>query len=455
MRAIATTLLIAMWLVIPARAEEDPLAEIRRDARGIVETAEVDAEFDRAELRGNYVKALDRLENQLTEKGDLDLIIHIREEKKAVKDSGGTTSHEDEPLVELREKYEGALDSIDSRVDEARERAVELVKKRVRGVESELTRAGRVEEALELRKNARSVLLEISGGSAEVPFREDPRLTGSKGTSKLPPIKVPGDRPPKRDAPFDIEGRWLESLTVPLDRQRLREVVIIGDRAEKAWPVVVLSEGSTWVGSDQGRVELSAGKFIAERCHFEDLPLEADLACEYYFTECFFEDCLFRKGGVWYGSQQAGKFYFNRCLVTGSFAGALNVIDEGVRAEMTVFEDIEFPSMRYREKQPADYLSNPWLTLVNCRFVDCRIPASFLTLTRDCVFEDCTFEDDAEVPENEAEVVKPFEVVIYTKDCTSRIDDLPEKITLTERPAEDIAGAGIPTLGELERELDR
>jgi len=442
-----TPLLVALAL----SAAGDPIADIRKAAQTVVENADTTATFKKQELAKKYATALDALEKKLTGAGDLDGVLHVREERAEVLKTGNTTAHADKALVELRDKYRKSIDGIDAGITEAKGKAVEAIRKSLRDQESALTKSGKVDEALALRKQGEQLLLEFGGG-AEVGFQEDPRTTQKSEVKGLEPVTLPAEKPAVKDNPFANKDRWLESLTVPAAKQKIRQGIVIGDRAKKAWPVVAVTPGSHWDGGDSGYVEVSAGNFVTEKSRYQDVRFYTDLACHAYFTRCLLEDCRFDKGGVWYGSEQAGKFYFKESVVRGGTfsAKSINVVDHGFRAENTVFEDVEMPHMLFRKKQPADYLNHKWLRFVNCRFTGCTVPVTFLYLTRDCVFEKCTFVDSPPSAKPDEEVVsKPFEIVIYTTACKSKDLTLPDKFKLVDRPASSLQGASIPTADEL------
>lgn len=439
-------------LLLPAAAQA-PADAIRKAAREEIEAATTQADFKKQELTRKYAAALESLEKKLTTAGDLDGVLHVREERTEVQKSGKTTAHQDKPLVELRGKYTASLQGIDAAMATARGKAVDQLRASIRTQEAALTKAGKVEEAVALRKEGERMLLEFGGNAAagEVAFEEDPRFEEKAQLKDLPPIKIPEGKPELQDKPFANKDRWLTSLTVPLAKQKIRDGIVIGDRAKKAWPLVVVSTGSHWAGSGNTGIEASAGNLVSEGSRFEGLRFFADLDSYFFFTRGVFDDCRFDKGGVWYGSEQAGKFYFKECLVRGSFAGDfMNVVDNGLRAENSVFEDIEFPTFLFRKKQAADYLNHKWLRIVNCRFTGCTLPLSFLFLTRDCVFENCTFVDDPK-PANPGEelVEKPFQIVLYLKDCKNKITRLQEKAKLVERPISMLEGVTVPTAEEL------
>lgn len=444
-------------------AAQHSAADLAQTARTAIETADTEAIFQKADLGKKYATALEGLEKKFRSEGDLDAVLRVREEREEVLKSGTTTAHTDKALVDLRAKYTSALAAIDQAQSAAHTKAMEQFRASLRGSESALVKDGKVEEAVALRQEGALLLEELDGlaktaqapaantAAANADWQEDPRSRQRTDLKELPEMEIPSERPEEFDKAFLQKDRWLESITVPQVRQRVRENVVIGDRGKQAWPLVVVAPGSHWAGAGNTTIELSAGKIVAETGRFEKLIFLADLDCQYFFTRCIFDDCRFDKGGIWYGFEQAGKFYFKECLVRGAFSGnSINVVDHGFRAERTVFENVKFPNMLFRDKQPADYLNHRWLRLVHCRFVGCTLPLSFLSLTHECLFENCTFIDDPKPAKpGEEKVLKPIHLVIYVKDCRSRLGRLPENVTLEERPASDYQGPAIPTAAEL------
>ena len=441
-----------VWSFIPASAlAADGVEAIRQAAKAEIENADTAEIFKKVELVQKYAAALDNLEKTLTASGNLDVIVRLREEREEVKKSGNTTSHNDKAIVNLHEKYLKALTAIDGEMQATRAKVAAGITRKISEQETELTKAGKVEDALALRKEGERLLLEFAGGAAAdaVPFEDDPRVAAPSVRKELAPIKIPTETPALVEKPFSNKDRWLESLTVPVAKQKIREAVVIGDRAKKKWPIVVVTSGSVWSATDAGRIELSAGKLVASKCRFDTVPMGADLACDFYFKNCIFNKCRFEKVGVWYGSDQAGKFYFENCLIKDNFSKTINPVDNGFRIQGSVLEDIDLPSMSFKKRQPADYVNNAWLRIIHCRFVKCKIPLSFLLLTRDCIFENCSIIDDSGNPEILGEVTKPIEIVAYVSGSKWKIPALPNNVTLIEKPDTELKGVTIPTAASL------
>lgn len=440
---------IRPWLAVfafscclPAGAQIEGL---KNEAMKKIEDFETEALFKEVDLSKKYVAALGALEARFTNEGNLDAIVRIREEKESVSKTGQTTSHADAPLVELREKYVNAKKVIRDEVDALRRSVSEEVSKQLKDQESALVKAGKVEEALAFRKEGEALLGEIDAGvpAGDEEVFDDPR----EGIlSPLRAVTVPDRKPPAADRPFS-SNRWLEAMTVPAVKQRIGENLWIGDRQKGKWTLVVIPKGTTWVSNRGVRViTISAGNVVATKATFEDLTLLADLSCHYYFLNCSLDGCGFGKGGNWYGQDQAAKFYFENCVVTGRFSQAANIRDHGFRGQNSVFEKIDLPAVNYRNSEPIRYLNHPWMKFANCRFVNCKVPSSFALLTRDCIFENCTFVDDADL----TEVKRPIEVTLYLDaGCRWNISKLPPTVTFVRKTDKDLTGVSVPNAASL------
>ncbi|RYD38287.1 MAG: hypothetical protein EOP85_17085, partial [Verrucomicrobiaceae bacterium] len=387
------------------------LDQLRKNATDEIELADTQAMFKRAELGQKYAAALEALEKTLATAGQLDVIVNVREERQAVTTTGEVTNHQDKPLVELRAKYLKSMEGIDAGMRASRGKVVESLSKKIREQESILTKAGKVEEALELRKEGGQLMLQLSGGSNadSVAFADDPRSSGSPDLKSLEKIKLPPEQPPVSENPFAIKGPWVTAMTVPTAKQKIREPITVGHREENKWATIVVSPHSIWSGAKRGKVHMAAGTFIATKSRFENLELGADHANRFYFANCAFTNCTFPKVGWWHdGGWFWAKHYFENCYFKGSYAKNLVHQWNGLRADTCVFEDVEFPTFRWNQHQPADFVNDKWLKVVNSRFVKCKIPLSFLLLTRDCIFENCVISADIDRGDD-AEITKPIE----------------------------------------------
>ncbi len=406
----------------------------------------------KVEMSKKYVTALNALEKTLAANGELDVIIRLREERESVDKTGSTTAHQDKQIVALREKYLKGLAVIEEETKAVRIKAAAAFSKKAQEAEKALTKALKVDEALALRKEAERLSVEIAGGTAtEQPLAANPfeNLAEMTTLKPLKPIPMPVENPPVVDKPFAIKGPWLTSLTIPAGKYKMKERALIGDRGKQAWVTIVLAPGSTLTGSEKAPLDMSAGKFVSSKSRFDRMQLTADLACAYFFQSCAFVDCEFIRGGVWSGGVPAARFYFDGCLIKGDFAHTLNTDDYGLRVQNSVFEEVTLPSMHYRKLQPGSLVNSSSFRVANCRFVKCKVPTSFLLLTRDCVFENCTLMDDPKKPSGDDEITQAIEVPLYLKASRVTFASLPPKVSFPQKAEIDLKGVTIPTSASL------
>ncbi|GAA5127792.1 hypothetical protein JIN84_08180 [Luteolibacter yonseiensis] len=450
LRFIAKMFFAGMMMSSSAIAQ-DVLEHLRTTAEAEVAMADAEGKLKKMDLAQKYATALGNLEKSLAAAGELDAIVHLREEQEAVRGTGEPTPHDDKPLVDLRAKYLKSRDDIDAATKGARAQVAQGTGKKIKEQEAVLTKAGKVEEALNLRKEGERLLLQLSGGSAAetVAFADDPRANSLPALNDLEMIKLPPDKPPVADNPFAIKGDWLTSMTVPVAKQKVREPIIVGHREKNIWITVVVSPNSIWSGAERGKVHLAAGTFIATKSRFENLELGADHANRFYFANCAFTSCKFPKVGWWHdGGWFFAKHYFENCHIKGSYAGRLTVQENGIRAQTCVFEDVEFPTIRFQKHQPADFVNDKWLRLVNCRFVKCKLPLSFLLLTRDCVFENCVVSEDIDRGDD-VEITKPIQIDMYVSNTQIRVNKMPAAVTINQKKYSDPKVAAVPTAASL------
>ncbi|WP_367873201.1 hypothetical protein [Luteolibacter sp. Populi] len=442
-------LIASLALTGTSHAASPAVESIRTDAKSLVASAEADAATKKADLAKKYAAALDTLEKKLTADGDLDIIMNVHEEKKSVEATGAVTAHADKPLLEIRAKYLKPLEAIDDSLKAARARAGTMVKRKLAEQEAALAKAGKTAEAEELQQEGEALQAEYpdpgTGGDGSAPG-----AGASSAIASLEAIKLPTETPPPFDKPMSIVDRWLDPMTIPTGKQKVRKHIVIGDRGKKNWPLVVISPGSAWSGGDGARIELSGGNVLATQSRFEDIALICDHACHYYFRYCSFKDCKLERGGIWWGGDLPAKYYLEGCIITGKFSKPIQISDNGYRIQTSVFQNVDLPQMSFGKHQPADYLNEKWLRIVNCRFVKCTVPVSFLLLTRDCIFEGCTFTDNPEKKADESEMNKLVEIVAYVADHKNKIKDLPRMMKLTEKPVSALQGSTIPTAAALE-----
>lgn len=404
-----------------------------------VGSAKFEADTKESELRSKYVAALKGLETKTAQSGNLDAVLRVREEIAAVEKSGDpTTADTPKGLVDLRNIYVKSKADLQSKSKASIDAKVAAMISKISERETALTKAGNIDQALALRQLREKMNLRYLPEKAE--FKDSSGAVASKYPA---PIKPPTDTPPVVENLFSSK-EWMESCTVPVAKQRIREQILLGDRGKQKWPVVVISPGSIWSASGSGQLFLSAAKTIGKQSKFEKLKFINDLGSHSYFLRCELLDCRLERGGIWWAGHYSARFYLEDSLVKGTlFPNRITMGDYGIRADRTVFLGIELPEVDYQKQQPANVVENPWFCFVNCRFVKCKIPASFLLATYDCVFEGCTFVDDEKpLAEN---VTESLESVVYTRDCKNQISKLQEPLKITIKPDTALKGVAIPT----------
>ena len=196
-------------------------------------------------------------------------------------------------------------------------------------------------------------------------------------------------------------------------------------------------------------MQLHAASLIATKSQFENLEMGADHANRFFFLNCAFTDCKFPKIGSWHdGGWFFAKHYFENCYFKGSYADNLNFQLNGIRAQTCVFEGIDFPTYRFQKHQPGDFVNDKWLRVVNCRFVKCKIPLSFLLLTRDCIFESCIIAEDIDRGDD-AEITKPIEIDVYVSNLQLRVNKMPAAVKINQRKYNELKGVTVPTAASL------
>jgi len=457
---VFTAVVLAAFTLSESRADPQAIPEelqkIKESTRRDFAYLDEDTAIKKDDLAKKYVEALTALEKKSTAEGNLDLVLHIREERDSVGKSGEVSAYSDAKLLDLRKIYLHSRNELDDKLKVAHTKAVETHSKQIQEKEVALTKSGDIDGALALRQERERFVLEFSGlNSAAVAPTEDPHVTNQTATvspKKLSPVTVPTASPPEQTDPFS-DGKWMEALTVPAAKQLVRAPILIGNRGIHKQPTVVIAPHSVWTGLEAGRIDLSFGTVIARHSSFEKVTFTGDLSCHNFFVSSKLENCTISKGGIWYGSVQAAKFYFENCLVKGKFIkGDINTTDVGLRCDTTVFENVEFPKMAFPKTQPADQVANPWEGFVNCRFVRCKIPLSILLLTHDCIFEDCLFVAEPDGPFN---ATKPVEITLYADNCRSNLPPSLTNIKVIQKRSTDLAGVTIPTVSSIIAEIEK
>jgi serine/threonine protein kinase len=246
--------------------------------------------------------------------------------------------------------------------------------------------------------------------------------------------------PEMREALFN-KVEWAGKLTIPAGTYRPIRRIDIGAPGKKD-PKAQYDEQRCDVTSLPGmriesvRFHLREGSWKASGGLFRDVKITADLGGSFEARDSLFQDCTFAKEGAWYVAWFSSKWNFTNCVLTGSFMQNWKLGDVGMKLDGCTLRDMDLIPVVFKE-DAAKEAAMDWLSIQNCRFINCRVPESFALATKDCVFEKCTFGD----PEEKLPVKSPTNAVIYVQDSVNEAKAGPGR-TIEARPATQ-APAGV------------
>ncbi|WP_395744045.1 serine/threonine-protein kinase [Prosthecobacter sp.] len=251
---------------------------------------------------------------------------------------------------------------------------------------------------------------------------------------------------PAMRAPLLTRAEWTGRLTIPAGTYHpLRRIDIgaPGRRDPKAQNDEQRGDVTSLPGMrmENVRFHLREGSWHAAGGHFQDVKVTADLGGSFEARDSLFQDCVFAKEGVWYIAFFSTKWQFTNCVLTGSFMQGWKLLDIGMKLDSCTLINVDLVPLGYKE-DAAQEAGKDWLSLQNCRFVNCRVPESFALATKNCVFEKCTFGP----PEDKLPVKSALKAVIYVQDCTNSPTAGAGR-SIETRPATQLttnAGASLP-----------
>ncbi|MBE7497148.1 MAG: protein kinase [Verrucomicrobiaceae bacterium] len=183
------------------------------------------------------------------------------------------------------------------------------------------------------------------------------------------------------------------------------------------------------------------GSWKAAGGHFRDVKITADLGGSFEARDSLFQDCQLAKEGPWYVAWFSSKWQFANCVITGGFMQNWKLGDVGMKLDSCTFHDVDFIPVAFKEDAGKE-VAMDWLSIQNCRFINCRVPESFALATKNCLFEKCTFGE----PEDKLPVKTALNAVIYVQDCLNAPKTGPGR-TIEARPAAQLTtkpGAALP-----------
>ncbi len=249
---------------------------------------------------------------------------------------------------------------------------------------------------------------------------------------------------PEMREPLLNKEVWTSRLTIPAGTYRPLRRIDIGaagrnnaQNDEKRGDVI----SQPGMRMENVRFHLREGSWQGVGGRFQDVKITADLGGSFTARDSVFQDCTFAKEGIWYIALFSSKWHFTNCVLTGSFMLNWKLGDVGMKLESCTLQDVDLSPILFKEDAAAE-LGKDWLSIQNCRFINCRVPESFALATKNCVFEKCTFGE----PEPKLPAKAPLNTVIYTQDCTNQPKTGTGR-TIEAKPASEFsekAGADLP-----------
>ena len=177
-------------------------------------------------------------------------------------------------------------------------------------------------------------------------------------------------------------------------------------------PVITFAEGTTVRNLNFDTYD---GTFVARQTLFDSCHLSLSLDSVFSATDSVFRDSKHFKIGGWYVRRWTVKLDFDNCVFykySISTKDRIDTTNYGIKIVNSTFYDSTLPEIWYKEDLNEE-LGSGWRTVKNCRFVNCRIPYSFLICTENCLFDHCTFSNEASEKRWEFEVNLPVSKTIF------------------------------------------
>lgn len=388
-------------------------------------------EKDRSELGERFVGALQKLETGLQEKGALEDLLAVQEEREGFIKSGVLGSAERTDVKRLRTVYLESRAPIDAGEKEGMGQLRDAYLKQLETLQGDLTRAGEIETAVMVKTEAdrlRSGIADDSNVAAPV----TPVAATSETLARLAPI--PSIAPAPVDAGVFKLEQWPPQMTLPQGNYRVEGTRTQGSDLGRE---VILSPGSVFRGTDKKALWLiGRATLVAREVMFDGFTFEGDLSSQLFFEKCHFKDMNLGKGGGWVGGRFMTRWQFRDCRIEGSFAQQWNSKRFGLQMVNCQVERVEFPSIEYdKDDEPSAFASQDWAMVRNTHFRKCVIPVSVLSILEDCSFEACRFIDDPSPLTFATKITR----TIFLEDCQWNVKALPaefivEQKKMSERP---------------------
>ena len=356
------------------------------------------------DLYRKYAGGVARLRDQFQADGNLDNTIKANKELElALEEQEAGT--EDFPGIErMRAVLADEEAKIRAEVADAKVPVKDRFVKRLEVLKVELTKAGKLEEALAVRDD----ILELKskeGDGLLASSKPQEVVASPRGMIKTPRLVDEKGG----EIPILPSGKMGGEIELTPEVYRLQEKLIGGDgslpkESKLRQVTLTLPEGTIL---ERETLYLDEGHLIAEGSRFRQILLSADLGGTYEARRSLFDDVIFAKGGAWMSGYSA-KIILDHCVLYKSNFRRPGKPAMGFKITNTTFVDCDLDPIVFKEgDDPTREAQGDWLTVENCHFIDCVIPQSFLYITKNCLFENCRFGsyEDLKIKEGTKNVV--------------------------------------------------
>ena len=166
-------------------------------------------------------------------------------------------------------------------------------------------------------------------------------------------------------------------------------------------------EPGVWL--EDVHLKIEPGQVAASGAWFSGGRMAAHNRSWVRLQDCVLDSVELLKADQDVSERHSVRWMLEQCLVHGNFAPSLRVVDHGVAASRCTFHRIDFPQVLFTRNLQSDAGSDRF-RFERCVFIGCRIPASLLACTIDCVFIDCEFVFGEELPDDGDQ---PHEVTVW------------------------------------------
>ncbi len=346
-----------------------------------VERSEIHKKYDnqRKDLVEKYVGAIEKIAQSLQESGDLDSLLQVRQEIEYVRQNSRAADFEFPALDSAREILATELGSIEASENTDLRTLAEKELPTLEVIKVALTKAGLLDKALLAKA-------EIESRQSLLESKEPAASNIAPLSSAYPSLEVIKDGPM-----YDLEtiegSHQLKAGLYDLDGRKVTVGTPRKDGNLKVEGEVIAPANCVF---QNGSIFVVQGNFTVEREVFSNVKLTCDLGGTISAEDCLFQDCTVEKEGGWTFKLFSAKLIFSNCVFAKSFLPEWNTHLLGVKLEDCTFHDVRFVPIEYREDASSES-TDQWMTVKNCRFVNCEVPESVLIATDGCVFVNCTF----------------------------------------------------------------